>query len=124
MAQRVALAKNVTAASGAQPSIRIRLADPPFTFITNAGWTGTVAVQESIDGPDVSDAAATWRTLLTIAPGDEQSWASPLYRIRADPASVASGNCTVVMLEGVRSLKNERTDRARRPTSRQTRESM
>lgn len=131
MAQRIPLGKGLTAAGGASPSIRIRLADPPFIFVATGTFTGTVAIEQSMDtmpdppqfaevsgGSGVQDSAATWQTIVTAVDNvSPQEWRNPLYRIRANPALITSGSANVYMLEGVRSLKTQKT---RPQKSRQT----
>lgn len=91
MANRVRLCKNAT--TGAQPSIRIRAAKPPF-LVASAG--GGCNLEHTMDGPATSDAAATWTNFGTIASGDQISITTPLYRVRAN---VTSGTATVDLLE-------------------------
>jgi hypothetical protein len=104
MGQRVALGKSLTSASTASASTRVRIQDPPYLFSTSSGWTGTIAIQHSDDGPDVSDAAADWRTIITLNVSDQASWRDPLYRIRINPA-VLTGSANVYMIEYVRALR-------------------
>jgi hypothetical protein len=123
MAQRINLANAVAIGAAARPGIRVRLADPPFSFVGAGGYTGNVDIQESVDDDSVADADATWFTIGTVASGAQLTWGQPLFRVRADPSSTTgTGSVTVQMLEGVRSLKNERSGRNRKPTARQTRE--
>lgn len=105
MGQRYTLGKSLTSASAASASTRVRIQDPPFLFSSSNGWTGTIAVQHADDGPDVSDAAADWRTIITLTgPGDQASWRDPLYRIRILP-TVLTGTANVYMIEYVRALR-------------------
>ena len=136
MAARVTLGKGLTAAGGPSASVHIRLGDPPFIFVMPAKdsngvtVTGSVSIEQSMDTPPdpnnfgisadhgVSDTNANWQTIVTsLAPGDQQEWRNPLYRIRVNPANVTGGAPNVYMLEGIRSLKNTQKLRSK---SRQT----
>src|SRR5882672_3249141 len=104
MGQRYTLGKSLTSASAASESTRVRIQDPPYLFSSSSGWTGTIAIQHSDDGPAVSDAAADWRTIITLAVSDQTSWRDPLYRIRILPA-ILTGTANVYMIEYVRALR-------------------
>lgn len=94
MAFRVRLAKDAT--TGAQASLKIRAAKPPF-YIECRG--GAADIQHSMDSPSVADSAATWRTLGSLSGAvtpDAMVVSHPLYRIRAN---VTSGTATVDLLE-------------------------
>jgi hypothetical protein len=109
MGQRIRLANGAAIGAAALPSVRIRLADPPFSFIGLGGYTGNVTIEESVDDNVVTDANATWISLGTVSSGATFEWKDPLFRVRANPsATTGTGSVTVQMLEGVRSLKNER----------------
>lgn len=132
MAARIPLGKNLAVGSPAQKSIHVTLADPPFIFQAPGTWTGTILIEHSMDEfPEVAqstsvdpaagvpDASATWSTLVTLTPGAFLEWKDPMYRIRANPSGIASGSTSVFMLEGIRSLKNQRSHGTR--SQRQTR---
>lgn len=97
MAQRVRLAKTLAAAASSV-SVRIRTAKPPFYVQANGGFTGSVTLEHSMDGPAVSDSAATWRALGTISNNDAIVVTHPLYRIRVD-GDHSAGTATVDLLE-------------------------
>lgn len=119
MAARVTLCKALAAAA-TSASITIRLARP-FSFLftspsvgsSGAVWTGTVAIQMSLDTPPtpnggpssgsgVTDANASWQTIVAaLAPGDSIEWEYPLYRIRVNGANITGGTPDVFMLEQV-----------------------
>jgi hypothetical protein len=116
MAARIPLAKSLAAgANGA--SKHVRIADPPFLFVTNSGWTGTVAIQHSAStfpppaqsgqGDGVSDADADWDTIVTLNPSDEADWPSPLYRVRVNGTGILTGTPNVYMLENIRRTKKK-----------------
>lgn len=93
MSLRVRLADAVASGNASQ-SVFIRAAKPPFYIESNGG---AVTLQHSMDGREVADSAATWRSLGTITSGDALSLNHPLYRVRAN---VTSGTATVDLLEG------------------------
>jgi hypothetical protein len=112
MGMRVALAKSATATSGANsdgamPSIKIRIQDPPWLFQTSGGYTGTVKIQHSVDGPEVTDANATWYDLITaLSTNNTADVKHPLYRVRANCGGVTgSTGANVYMVEYVRALR-------------------
>ncbi len=119
MAARVTLTKALAAAASSA-SITIRLARPPFLFTSpqtgssGAVWTGSVAIQMSLDTPPgpnngggvsndgVTDANASWQTIIaTLGPGASANWDEPLYRIRVNGANITGGTPDVFMLEQV-----------------------
>lgn len=134
MAVRNPLIKNGSATSGPtsnglNASIRISLADPPYLFDAPATdsqgrtWGGSITIQSTMDnmpspqgwdvngpGGGVSDANARWETIGTLTNGGGPiNWSYPLYRVRANTSAVTgSGTPDVYMVEGLRSLKNQR----------------
>lgn len=125
MAARIPLGKGLTSAANSA-SVLIRLANPPFIFMTKSegedgvAWTGAVAIQHTLDTPPfpnngggysnsgVSDADADWVTIIaSIAPGDQVEWTNPLYRVRALTTGITGGNPSVYMLENIRQLKHQ-----------------
>src|SRR5687767_2973373 len=92
MANRVRLAKAI-ASGNASASVRIRAAKPPFYVECHGGG---VTLQHTVDGYDVTDANADWRSLGTIANDDAIVVTHPLYRVRCN---VTSGTATVDLLE-------------------------
>lgn len=100
MAMRMTLLKNATAASGAGASLLPRVSRAPYQFATMDGFTGTVSVEVSVTSLAVADASVgDWHSIGTIGPSDQISWHEPLYRVRGNPASVATGAATLYMLE-------------------------
>lgn len=99
MAMRVTLLKNATAATTGA-SVIPRVSRAPYSFATGDGFTGTVDVEASVTSLSVADADVTdWRSIGTIGPEDQISWHDPIYRVRGNPAAVASGAATLYMLE-------------------------
>lgn len=124
MAARIPLGIGLTASANSA-SIRIRVARPPWLFVVpNLGdngvaWTGTVAIQQSMDTPPmpnngggvsndgITDANAEWKTIITLnAGGDQSNWDYPLYRVRVLTSGITGGNPNVYMLENIHPLKN------------------
>ena len=110
MGMRVALAKAATATSGPAAdgklaSVKVRIQDPPWLLQTSGGYTGTVSIEHSVDDPSVTDALATWYVLGTLGTNATMDIKHPLYRIRANAASVTGGSANVYMIEYVRSLR-------------------
>ena len=110
MGMRVALAKAATATSGPASdgklaSVKVRIQDPPWLIQTNGGYTGTVAIEHSVDDASVVDASATWYQLGTVANNATMSITHPLYRIRANAAAVTAGTANVYLVEYVRRLR-------------------
>lgn len=117
MAARIALTK-LLAEDATSESIVVHMARPPFLFTSpqtgssGAVWTGTVAIQMSLDSKPlpnnggavsnsgVTDANASWQTIVaTLAPGDSIEWEYPVYRIRVNGANITGGTPDVYMLE-------------------------
>jgi hypothetical protein len=133
MAARIPLVKSGSATSGAasnglNASIRVSLANPPFLFdapgtdSSGVAWTGSILIQSTPDtmpgangggylggGSGVLDTAARWETIATLTPTSGPiNWPDPLYRVRANTASVTgSGHPDVYMFENVRQLKHQ-----------------
>ena len=117
MAARVTLCKAL-AADTESASITVRMGRPPFLFTSpsvgssGAVWTGSVAIEMSLDTPNppnvagpgsgsgVTDADASWQEIVAaLGPGDSVEWEYPIYRIRVNGADIASGTPDVFMLE-------------------------
>jgi hypothetical protein len=95
MASRVTLAKDLAAGSnGASIFPKSRR---PYVIQSDAGYTGSVTVEQSVDGPDVSDANASWTTGTTLAANDQITIDGPVYRIRVRGSH--TGTATVFLLE-------------------------
>jgi hypothetical protein len=112
MGMRVALAKSATATSGPtldgkMASVKIRIQDPPWLFQTSGGYTGTVTIEHSVDGPEVTDANATWYTLISaLSTNNVADVKHPLYRVRANCGGVTGATgANVYMVEYVRALR-------------------
>ncbi len=102
MAMRVTLLKNATAATGVGASVVPRLSRAPYSFATSDGFTGSVSVEVSVTSLTVPDASVTdWRSIGTINTKDQISFHDPIYRVRGNPALVATGTASLYMLEEV-----------------------
>jgi len=98
MAARIPLAKNLAAGSDGT-SVFIRSANRPFVVQSDAGYTGNVTIQQSVDGRDVTDANASWTTGTTLAANDQITIDGPVFRIRC--SGTHTGTATVYLLEDI-----------------------
>lgn len=89
MAMRVTLVKDGTSAGSIYP----RVSRSPYLFITDSDNSGSITIEQSVDGMNVADADADWISVGSLAAGATLSWHDPIYRVRA------TGTGTAYMLE-------------------------
>jgi hypothetical protein len=81
-------------------------ADRRIKVTTSGGWSGTITIQRSVDGPDIGfrDTAATITTNTTTNIDDADDNLTVWYRLKIKPGNLASGTvaCTVTYNNGGR----------------------
>lgn len=90
---------NALAPEANSASIRIRVACRPYAIQTKGGYAGGVTIENTTSNVKVSDANATWTTVVSAA-GDDDIFVidHPLTRIRV-AGSHTGGGATVDLIE-------------------------